>query len=238
MIDSIEGFRKINHTGPYDRTRGVCREQPMHVHQMNESVRRGAFLYISILVRIDVRSVQTSNWRQTLRRFYSVAIGVSEIGLRSWSESWELLIFDKGITSADFHREGNVAWEIEALKIDEIGALSDSALVLSNQFGISSGPMAFWTFILERATETWAGEMMYSSGTESTWRGEKSSSEMSLTMLQNESAICSTRSFSFKVWPLWRMLVNGCDLERSASSLILCHYFLGLVSCVCLTIEL
>ena len=48
MVDPVEGFRKINHTGPYDTTRGVCREQPM-VHQMNESVRRGAFLYISIL---------------------------------------------------------------------------------------------------------------------------------------------------------------------------------------------
>ena len=236
MIDSVEGFRKINHTGLYDRTRGVCIENSQWCIRWTRACVVEHFFTFPYWLR--------SMWGdicldiQTLRRFYSVAIGVSEIGLRSRFVSWERLIFGKGITSADFHREGNVAWEIEALKIDEIGALSDSALVLSNQFGISSGPMAFWTFILERATETWAGEMMYSSGTESTWRGEKSSSEMSLTMLQNESAICSTRSFSFKVWPLWRMLVNGCDLERSASSLILCHYFLGLVSCVCLTIEL
>ena len=53
--------------------------------------------------------------------------------------------------SADLQREGTVPLENDALEIDEIGALTDLALVFSSQFEISSGPMAFCTLILESA---------------------------------------------------------------------------------------
>lgn len=127
--------------------------------------------------------------------------GASEIGLRSWSVSCELLVLGKETMSADFQRARTVLWETEALKIDEISALSDSGLVFSSQLGISFEPMAFCTLIFERATFTCAWEITYSSGTEGDTGREFKGGTSSATK-QSESAMCSVNFSSFRVRPL------------------------------------
>ena len=92
----------------------------------------GTFPYVAELIGIDVgyNLFREPPKNESFKDF------ANRRSRRSSVVTGDLFVFGIPRTSADFHEEGTLPWEIEALNIDDDGEQRMSALDLSSQLGM------------------------------------------------------------------------------------------------------